>query len=150
MTMEPGHHLRLSSPRILDVDVSWGPSDQAHVNWFVNYAPEREEGTDERVLFATLHVVGTTCRGNVQVAATVGESTDFEDWTSFENALAASDALDTLYVFALSGLRTAFSLVGGMAEVPESSPEPEFDRLVPADETDSGQASASDSTDNTP
>lgn len=136
----------LSSPKILNVDSSWESANQAHINWFVSYAPEREAESNERVLFATLHAVTDDGRGNVQVAAMIQESTDFTDWESFEKALAESDALDTLYLFALNGLRTALSLVGGAVGPVDNSPEPEFDQLVPADDLDDEQPATSDRT----
>lgn len=127
---------RLADPMVLDVDAAWTESESPHVNWYISYAPEREEDSLHRVLFATLHTVGESCRGNIRVAATLADQFEDAEWDIFEEELRDSDALQTLYAFARTTLRMVLSAVGDASEIPEFSPEPEFDHLVRVDEAE--------------
>lgn len=132
--MKVHERFRMSDPEILGVDASWEDPREPRANWYVSYAPELEEDAQGRVLLATLHVVGKSSSGSIRLAALLHDSLDGGDPEAFESDLAASNALNTLYAFARSGLRTVFAVVGVDAEVPEESPGPEIDQLVRSEE----------------
>lgn len=128
---------RLRASRADDVEL--------HVNWSVTYsgtAMTTELG-DAWPLLATIHAGGVGGWADITVSGILKNAGDVvdEDW---EDELASSEALETLYDFARSHLAPLLMTVD--AEVPLSKVSPPVDlrAFEPSDEDEHDDASAPD------
>ena len=129
---------RITDLEVISVSSSRDGAHEPHVNWFVDYAPQKEDELDARVIMATLHVAGSVGRGDIQVGALLWEGSGAtQNDESFAAAFAESDALEMLYDFARVSLRSVLAIVESDAEAPGQSPRPEIGQLSRVDDAES-------------
>ena len=125
--------------RLVDLDVlrsraEKGAHNEPHIYWYVDFAPEPEESLAGRVVFGTLHAFGAKGGGEVMVGSIVLVPDDGDVSTeAFREALVESDALETLYDYARTALRTSLALVDVKVKLPRVAPEPVVGLLVRPD-----------------
>lgn len=135
--------LQLVAPEVMGVRASRQPVEEPHTNWYVDYAPERDDDTGARVVFGNLHAAGTDGIADVTVACMMRYPADDEPGTEeFAAVLAQSDALETLWDIARVAFRTIAAVVGIDVEVPSKAPEAEISQLVPSDEAEKSDTAA--------
>lgn len=127
----PDEPFILSSPEVVRVRAAENASDEAHGLWYVGYAPEKEPSVNARVVYGSLHAASTTSYGDITVFGLFYDTSGaaYEDDESLERALAQSAALETLYDYARTSLRTVLAVIGSDVETSDRSPMPEFGKL---------------------
>jgi len=134
------HDLRLSAPEIFEAKATQTGAKR-HVRWFVGYAPEPQEGTSSRVVFAAIHAFNESGGAEVSCASLISHPSDFDPTNEeFEQALRDSEALETLYDFLQPHVRSLLAMVNCGAKVPSKAPKPKFSRLKRASEDSEGEA----------
>lgn len=129
--------LVLVAPEVMGVRASQQPIDDPHLNWYVDYAPERDEDTGARVVFANLHAAGANGIADVTIACMMRYPLEREPGTDeFASVLASSDALETLWDIARVAFRSIAAVAGVNVEVPDKAPDAEISQLVPSDSSD--------------
>lgn len=127
--------LQLVAPEVMGVRASQQPVAEPHLNWYVDYAPERDDDLDGRVVFGQVHGAAANGYADVTVASVMRYAAEDEPGTEeFASALENSDALETLWDIARVAFRTIAALTGLDVELPAKAPQAEISQLVPSDE----------------
>ncbi|MFC9560031.1 hypothetical protein [Agromyces sp. NPDC056965] len=134
----------MSTFDVVRVRSAVAPSDKAHEKWFVGYAPEKEQGLNARVVFGSLHVASETSYGDITVSALLFDVSDktYEE-SQIDELLAGSEAVEALYDYARTSLRTVLAVIDSDAIIPRAAPEAEFgylERVTSEDSTTEGKA----------
>jgi hypothetical protein len=118
--------LRVVNPGIAELRATRYLRADPGVTWRVGYAPEEDEGIHGRIVIATLQAFADDGGGGaVTVTAVVLYADDDQpENDDFADALASSEALETLYDIAVIALRTIQATVKVNIEIPFRSPEP--------------------------
>lgn len=124
----------LTDLSVTELHAAANPNGEPHLNWYVGYAPEKEDELDARVVIGSLHFVGADGRGDVSVASLFFDNKGHGyDEDSIADVLAASEATETLYDFARVTLASALATVGATIDLPYKSPDPEISTLRKAE-----------------
>ena len=118
--------------RVLEVHASNASSEpDDHFNWYVGVAPELESDEEDaglRVVIGTLHAYFNEGRADVTVGAMIRSLVGDEDLdeVTLLARVGESTAIETLYDFGRTSLRTIFGMLDVDETVPRSSPPPEM------------------------
>lgn len=136
--------LVLIAPEILAVRASQQQIDDPHIEWYVGYAPERDDANGARVVFGTIHAASAQGVADVTVAGMMRYPASEEPGTeAFADILAESDALETLWDIARGTFRAIATIANLDVEVPAKAPVAEISQLMRSEEADeSGDAEA--------
>jgi len=117
-----------------------GDGTEEHVTWRVGYAPETvltDEGSWVRIVIGTLHAGGEGGWAEVDAGAfLVSQEEHPETDSDFEDLIRESMAVEALYDFARSHLRTFLATISVSVDLPWGSPEPELLILNAPDDED--------------
>ncbi|RFA12637.1 hypothetical protein B7R21_09835 [Subtercola boreus] len=134
-----GRQFLLEDLQVLAVEADSDPvgEENEHIDWFVSFAPEREERSNARVVIGTLHAAIADCRAYVTVGSMFFDSSSEDvqdDLTKLPKLIAESSALETLYDYARTNLGALFGMLGIYAPIPRKSPDPEVSPFNSDDE----------------
>jgi hypothetical protein len=130
------NRLNAVSPDIVALRAATDTGSKPHLEWYVGWAPEEDDGVHGRVVLGTLHAFGDNGGGEVTVAATViyPKSVDPSN-EEFADALIDSEALETIYDIAHIALRSILATINAQVEIKRKSPKPTMsmlERIEPA------------------
>lgn len=133
--------LDILGPEVMEVRAMRATIEEQHLNWFVSFAPERDEDNIGRVVYGTIHAAGESGVGEVTVACMMGISAEDDPGVEgFGDLLAQSRALETLWDVARMALRSAMSPTEIEVSLPAKAPDPEMGQLVRSDQDSTDDA----------